>query len=295
MSLFEKKFEPMLLREMKEAFDSKDYLFEMKYDGVRALIFVSPSSFHIYNRHQKDMTFLFPELKEMQKMVTKPVIFDGEIVAFQNGVPSFLKLQSRIHLKNSNKIKLAQDTCPILYIAFDVLYDGMDLTGLPLIKRKKVLNRYKDTTYFMKSFTVDTYGIAFFQKIKKKKLEGIVAKEKKSVYEINTRSEKWIKIKNIQREIFWIGGYQDREDTPFFSVLLGEYVNHHFQYVGKVSVPKKDKLYSLIKQVRLRKTSPFSLDFPFCYVTPKISCFVEFLERSEEGILRHPVYRGIAT
>ena len=216
MSLFEERFEPMLLKEMKDAFDSKDYLFELKYDGIRALIYVSPSSFHIYNRHQKDITYLFPELKEIQKMVTKPVIFDGEIVAFQNGGPSFLKLQSRIHLKNSNKIKLAQETCPILFVAFDILYEGMNLTGFPLLKRKKILNRYQDTSIFMKSFTIDTFGIAFFEKVKKRKLEGIVCKRKDSLYEMNTRCDTWIKIKNIQREPFVVAGYSEKENSPFF-------------------------------------------------------------------------------
>ncbi len=294
MTLFEKKFEPMLLSETKEAFNSKDYLFEIKFDGIRALIFVSPTKFKIYNRHQGDITEKYPELKEIQKMVTEPTIFDGEIVSFENGLPSFSKLQERAHLKNKYRIERMSQEEPVMYVAFDVLYEGKDLTKYSLLKRKRYLDKYRDNDVFLKPFWVDTNGISLFKKIKKLNMEGIVAKRKESPYEINTRSEDWIKIKNIQREEFVIGGFTEKEGTPFFSLCLGEYLDGVLTYVGKVSAPKKNELYQKMQKEKIRKTSPFdkTLSDDITYVTPKHICFVEFIERSKEGILRQPVFRG---
>ena len=87
--LFFKSFSPMLLSEISKPFTSKDYLYELKYDGIRALLFVSTDSFKIMSRNKQDITFLFPELKEIQKLVSDKVIFDGEIVSFKDGKPSF--------------------------------------------------------------------------------------------------------------------------------------------------------------------------------------------------------------
>ncbi len=294
MTLFETVFEPMLLSETKEPFNSKDYIFEIKFDGIRALIYASPTTFKIYNRHKKDITNKYPELKEIQKMVTKPTIFDGEITFFQDGLPNFQALQERAHLKNTYRIERLSKEKPIIFVAFDILYEGKDLTKYSLLKRKRVLESYSDNEVFIKPFWVDSNGISLFKKIKKLNMEGIVAKRKESIYEKNTRTENWIKIKNIQREEFIIGGFTEKKDTPFFSLLLGEYQQNKLNYVGRVSVPKKEKLYEKIKKENKRKTSPFK-DYQeenIYYLSPKHICFVEFIERSKEGILRQPVYRG---
>ncbi len=293
MKLFQKTFGPMLLSEIKEPFNSKDYIFEMKFDGLRALIFASPKKFVIYNRHKKEITNKYPELKEIQKLVRKPTIFDGEIVAFQNGLPSFSKLQERMNLKNTYKMDRLSKEEPVLFVAFDLLYEGSDLTHCPLMERKEKLSHFKDTESFIKTFYVEEKGKELFQKIKNLKIEGIVAKRKDSIYEINTRVDSWIKIKNIQREEFIIGGYSEKE-TPFFSAYLGEYQNGKFLYVGKVSIPKKASIYQKVKKLKKRVSSPFQnfKDKNVTYCALKISCYIEFLERTKNNTLRHPVYRG---
>ena len=292
MNQFPSLFEPMLLSEIKEPFDSKDYLFEIKFDGIRALIFVSPTQFAIYSRHKVEITHQFPELKEIQKLVKRPTIFDGEITSFVDGKPNFSKLQERVHLKSREKIRKQSEENPVVFMAFDLLFEGDDLTQYPLIKRKRRLSIYPDTSYFVKTFFVDTYGKKLFQKVKEIDLEGIVAKQKKSLYEKNKRTDTWLKIKNKKRDSFLIGGYLEKENTPFVSLLLGEVRKNDFYYVGKVSVAKKYKIYQKIKKQKQRKTTPFVNyeETDAIYLTPKLSCVIEYLEVSSNGKIRHPVF-----
>ena len=104
MSLWNKPFTPMLLKEIAKPFNSKDYLFELKYDGERALIFASPHKVIIKNRHNDDITSIFPELQTIKDIIKTKTIFDGEIVSFSKGYPSFSLLQQRAHLKNKIRI-----------------------------------------------------------------------------------------------------------------------------------------------------------------------------------------------
>ena len=129
---------PMLLKEIDKPFDSKDYLYEIKFDGIRAIIFASPKKVLIKTRNNVDVTDIYPELQSIKDIVTHNTIFDGEIVAFQNNLPSFSKLQERSHLKNKNKIKKLSIEEPICYVCFDILYDNKDLTKLKLVERKKI-------------------------------------------------------------------------------------------------------------------------------------------------------------
>ena len=99
MNIFqEKNIKPMLLEEQKEPFNSDKHYFEIKYDGIRALIYVSPKEFVIKSRNNKDITRKFPELKEIQKLVNFPTIFDGELVIFKNNIPDFSEILKRSHL-----------------------------------------------------------------------------------------------------------------------------------------------------------------------------------------------------
>ena len=291
MSLFSKSFKPMLLSEKKEPFDSKEYFYELKFDGMRALLFVTPHSFKIFNRHEQDVTYKFPELKEIQKNVTSTVIFDGEIVCFDQEKPSFAFLQKRFSLKNKSSIQKALLHYPVSYICFDILYEYKSLIDLPLSERRKILEKYPNTSYFAKS-PIFSEGKKLFLQVKKMGLEGIVAKRKDSLYEINSRTSSWIKIKNIQREEFLIGGYKIEKQNV--SLYLGERQEKKIYFVGKVSVSKEKFLKMNIKDLKKEK-SPFwnFSSKEVLYVKPVIFCYVEFLEKSKMGKLRHPVFRGL--
>lgn len=172
-----KNWTPMLLSEQKEIFNSKDFIYEVKYDGIRALIFVTPKKIIIQSRKKQDITHLYPELSSIKKLVKKPTIFDGEIICFENKMPSFSKLQERNHLKSTFKIKYQSKINPSLFVCFDILYDNKSLLNMNLMERKKILNRYNNSKNFYKVLYVENDGISLFKKIKKVGLEGIVAKK----------------------------------------------------------------------------------------------------------------------
>lgn len=291
MNLFrERNFEPMLLSEIKKPFDSEEFIYEMKFDGYRALIFVSPKSISIQSRNKVDLTNQYPELEEIKELVDKPTVFDGEIVSFQNGVPSFSSLQKRGRLSNKKKIEIKSIEEPVVFVCFDILYYGKDLTNIPLLERKKILSAFLDTNTFMKTFFIEKNGISLFHKIKKKNLEGIVAKRKDSLYEINKRVDYWIKIKNIYREAFYIGGYSENPGSNVFSLYLGEYINNELSFVGKVFTSKKRDFYETIKKMTIKKSPFVDKEDGFVFVKPELQAEIEFLERSSNGGLRHAVF-----
>lgn len=286
----ERFWKPMLLKELPKPFNHPKYIYEIKFDGIRAIIFASPKEFYIMSRNNKDLTNMYPELKSIQSLVTKKVIFDGEIIATEDGMPSFSKLQTRNHLKSQDKINEQAKKEPVNFIAFDILYENKNLTDLPLLKRKEILNNYKDTDVFIKTKYIQNEGTKLFKSVKNVGLEGIVAKNIDSKYHINSRTNDFIKIKNIQRDEFIIGGYIEKKNNVV-SLLLGEYKKNKLVYVGKVTMGKKHELYQ-----KLQKAKKVSSKFSNCeeegiFVKPIYKCYVKYLERTKDNHLRHPVFQ----
>jgi len=291
MSLWNKLFTPMLLSEINKPFDNKEYLFELKYDGMRCIIYVNKTSIKIISRNKNDVTYLFPELKELCNIVTKNVIFDGEIISMSNNKPSFSKLQERMYLKDNSKIKYQSINNPVTFIAFDILYENKDLIHEPLYKRKEILSKYQDNNIFVKSFYIDNFGIKLFNKVKKLDIEGIVAKKKDTTYKINTRSNDWIKIKNYKEEEFIIGGYKENKSNYVITIVLGEIRDNKLYYVGNVILNKKSNLYKNIincKQIN----NPF-IDYKdkCIFIEPILKVNISYIERTLNNHLRCPVVK----
>lgn len=288
MSLWNKDIKPMLLGEVREVFDSKEYLYEVKYDGIRVLVFVSKDKVVIRSRYGIDITGLFPEMMVLCKMVKGNVIFDGEIIMLDNNKVSFSKLQKRIHLKNKKTIEFLSKTNPVVFICFDVIYEGKDLINLSLLERKEVLSNYRDNDVFIKSTYVIEEGTKLFNAIKKLDMEGIVAKKINSKYLVNERSDNWLKIKNYKGEDFIILGYINKEESHVISLVLGEYLNKKIVYVGKVILGKKRSLADKILKMKKSKSVVEIKDKDVIYIKPEIKCFVKYLERTDNGLLRQP-------
>lgn len=287
-----RNFTPMLLNEEFKPFDSDEYLFELKYDGIRALIFADDKEVYIESRNRNDLTMLFPELQKIKDGCDKKTIFDGEIICLEDGKPSFKNVQKRVHLKNINKIKEEMDSNPAVFMVFDVLfYDGTDLTSLDLIKRKRVLNKFKDTEVFVKSKAYEKDGIKLFKFVKKEGLEGIVAKRKDGKYYINERTSEFIKIKNIQRDEFYIGGYIEKENV--LSLILVTYDNKKYIYAGKVIIGKKQMISKVLLKEKRVKNYLANFEEEAIFIKPRIICFIEYLEKTKNGHLRHPVFKGV--
>ena len=282
---------PMLLHEIKEPFDSDDYIFEIKYDGIRAIVFASPKKVFIQSRNKKDITNLFPELQEIKNLVKGKVIFDGEIICTENDMPSFRKLQDRSHLKNKQKIDWHSKNNPATFVVFDILYNNKNLINMPLIERKELLDTFLNNNVFIKTNYFDKYGKKLFQKIKKLKLEGIIAKKKDGIYYPSKRCDEFIKIKNIQRDEFYILGYIEKNESVV-SLLLSEKRDDKYYFVGKVLMGKKKNLYKKLTQEKNSKNyfDDYKEDGAK-YIKPSITCHVEYLERTNNNHLRHPVYK----
>lgn len=286
MSLWNKDIKPMLLGEVREVFDSKEYLYEVKYDGIRVLVFVSKDKVVIRSRYGIDITGLFPEMGVLCKMVKGNVIFDGEIIMLDNNKVSFSKLQKRIHLKNKKTIEFLSKTNPVVFICFDVIYEGKDLINLSLLERKEVLSNYRDNDVFIKSTYVIGDGTKLFNAIKKLDMEGIVAKKINSKYLVNERSDNWLKIKNYKSGDFIILGYINKEESHVISLVLGEHLNKKIVYVGKVILGKKRNLADKILKMKKSKAVVKIKDKDVIYIKPEIKCLIKYLERTENGLLR---------
>jgi len=287
----DRNFSPMLLFEYEKPFNSSDYLFEVKFDGVRALIFVNRNNIYIQSRNKKNLTSLFPEFCSIKNLVKNNVIFDGEIVSFKDGKPSFSELAKRIRVKNKFRIISLSEEEPVVFVVFDILYEDKDLTKLPLVDRKRILDKYRENENFIKSKVIDYEGVKLFNSVKKLGLEGIVAKYKNGIYHINKRTDDFIKIKNIKSEEFFVGGYELKKND-ILSLAIGEYVDEKFHFVGKVSIGKKVNIYE--KVLKSRESKNYFCDFSedIFYVKPTLKCTVEYLERTKNGHLRHPVFRN---
>jgi len=292
MDLFEdKNIKPMLLEEIDKPFIYKKYLYEIKFDGIRAIIYVSPKEIIIKSRRGHILNNTYPELLNIQKCAKKQCVFDGEIVLMKDNKPSFQKLQERALLKDKNKITYYKESYPVTFICFDILYENKNLTNISLIKRKEILSKYKDTDYFVKSKVVED-GTKLFEFIKEQNLEGIVAKLKTSKYQIGKRSNDWLKIKNIKEEDYIIGAYQEKEHIA--SLVLGTLINDQLHFISKVTIGKKKADYKLIKSCK--KSKNHFCDFNeenYIYVEPKYICTISYLEKTKEGHLRHPVFKNI--
>ncbi len=284
-------FKPMLLKETDNPFDDREFIYEIKFDGIRATLHVDPKDIKVFSRNGTNLTDTFPELKSICKLVKRKTILDGEIVAFKDGLPDFSTLQRRNLLKNKIHITRLTEEIPILFVAFDCLYDGRDLTKMPLFKRKEILDSIEENASLAKVSYIFTNGKKLFEKAKKKNLEGIVAKRRDSLYYPNTRSSDWIKIKNFTVENFIIGGYIDNKAKS--SLILGEYRMDKLYFVGKVSIERRSELYQKIKREKKKKTSPFADrdDKNDVYIKPKIKCPISYIERTESNHLRQPVLK----
>lgn len=284
--MFNKIIHPMLLKEIDKPFNDKNYIYELKYDGIRALMYISANTFKLITRNGNDIAKIYPEIKTIQNIVGKhKVIFDGEIVAFKNGKPSFSELQHRNNLKKVNTIKSKITEIPVCFVVFDIIYLDKDLSNLELIARKRILNKFPDTDIFIKTKMYDN-GLKLFSHIKKLSLEGMVAKQKNSKYICGKRVDNWVKIKNFKKEYFYIYGYNRLKDK--YALYLAEFKNKKLYPVGKVSVIETNNVLKLVKKQKESINTFIDENENITYVEPINKILVHYLERTENNTLRQP-------
>lgn len=284
------KLKPMLLSEIEKPFNDDNYIFEIKFDGIRALIYIDKNEIIIKSRNNIILNDTYPELLELKKITKSKCILDGEITLFDNGKPSFSKLQERVRLKNRKTIKNYQVNNPVTFVCFDILYKDENLTNKTLLERKKILSKFKDNDIFIKTKYYEKIGIELFNFAKKEDLEGIIAKVKMSKYSYGLRTKEWIKIKNFKHDKFYICGYVDEFDKYIITLVLGEKRNNKYFYVGKVILGKKDNLYNEILKEKVIKESTLE-DFDeknINYLKPEFLIDIHYIERTKNNLLRQP-------
>ena len=192
------RFIPPMLAKSGVPFDSQEHLFEIKWDGTRALAFVEQGGYRLVNRHRADVTDRYPELTFLGGLPAGTVL-DGEVVVLQGGKPSFRHLLSRNQARSSFKIQSLARTLPASYVVFDLLYDRFEsLLGLPLSTRRErleeLMRRYAHPRLICSQGVVGP-GKAFFAEVCHQGLEGVVAKRLGSCYRPGRRTRAWVKIK----------------------------------------------------------------------------------------------------
>ncbi len=289
----------MLLYEVKEPFDDKDYIYELKLDGIRCLAYLDSRSVVLQNKRHKDVTEIYPELSEMYKCVKKRVILDGELVCLVDGKPNFYALQTRSLMQDAFKIKLAANKNPAQFCAFDILYyNGQDVTNKPLMERKAILEKsVTEGNGLSVSRYIEEHGVAFFQLAKQQELEGIVAKKKDGLYHIGKRTWDWVKIKVMQDEDLLICGYQPDEDGFPKDLVLGYYDEKgNLQCRGKVylGVSKQErKMIYDFAQTHIVSKPHFEKYKNVVWLKPELVGTAHFMQETQSGTMRQPVWKGL--
>ena len=297
-------FSPMLAVLSPSLPTGTDWLYEVKWDGVRALVFLEKGQVRMLSRRGIKVEQQYPELVAIADLMeAESAILDGEIVCFdENGVPSFQLLQNRIGASSKSAPKLAQAQ-PASFFAFDLLYlDGYDLRRTPLIERKQLLSSIlqpNDTFRISEHFTGK--GQELLDAVREKGLEGIVAKQAYSRYE-SKRSREWVKIKVVNQQDFVICGWIEGERDYFGALVLAYYEDGKLVYAGNVgSGFTQDLLKSVHEQMQSLVTvrSPLSIvpkDIgKVTWVKPELVCTVRFTSWTDDIRLRAPVFLGMRT
>src|SRR5215472_5368711 len=297
------RIEPMLATLTDHAFSDPNWLFEIKWDGVRALASVEDGAVRLRSRNNVDITSRYPELAALPKVLAaRQAIVDSEVVALDaHGHSDFQRLQERMHVRAPGEKQL-RDT-PVVYFAFDLLYcDGYDLRGAPLLERKQLLERMLHANErFRYSDHQLEHGKELFELAKESGLEGIVAKRADSVY-VSDRSANWAKLKVSQTLDAVIGGWTEArsEAIPFGSLLLGLYEGKKLRFIGHVGsgfdARKHAELSGRLKELRM-STCPFE-SVPETnekppWVKPAVVARAKFSGWTQEKYLRHPVFLGL--
>jgi bifunctional non-homologous end joining protein LigD len=303
---------PMLAISIDKPFDDDDWLYEIKWDGYRAVAFVDGNSLRLISRNQNNLTSAYPELQEIRSYIRAgTAVLDGEIVALDDeGRSSFSLMQQRTGVgEGGRRIRRTRDDIPIVYYVFDLLYlDGYDLMRADLEQRKQLLASIITRTGLLRYS--DHYvgqGTALFDAAAQRRLEGIVAKRRTSCYE-QKRSREWLKIKIVKRQECVIGGYTDPRGSRenFGSVVLGLYDDQgRLIPVGQAGSGFTEQTHAQMWQ-RLHaletNRSPFfgqvESDRRVHYVKPELVAEIKFTEWTHEGQsgaikMRAPVFQGL--
>jgi bifunctional non-homologous end joining protein LigD len=301
------KIAPMLARAGSLPRDHQRWAYEIKWDGVRAILYYKPGELRLESRNLNDITHSYPELLRIGAALgSHSAVLDGEIVAFDDaGRPSFAALQQRMHTPSRAKARQQAKDTPVTYVIFDLLWlNGHSLMELRYEQRRELLSAMALTG---QSWQTPEHvlgdGAQLLQASARQGLEGIVAKRLDSTYQPELRSSAWLKIKSVGRQELVVGGWmpgKGKRQQSIGALLLGVYDDDRaLRYSGRVgsgfTQHELDRLAALLRPLQ-QAQSPFTAGQPtpkgavFCQ--PRLVVEVEFSHWTAAGSLRHPVYKG---
>jgi bifunctional non-homologous end joining protein LigD len=300
---------PMLATSVEKPFDDPEWLFEIKWDGYRAVSFLQDGKVRLVSRNQNELTGEFPELRELSKLIkAKNAVLDGEVVALDDeGKASFSLMQQRTGIRKGGRRVGARRELQIVYYLFDLLYlDGYDLRHVALEQRKQALAQIIATSDLVRYSDHFPQGLALFEAARQKGLEGILAKKRQSHYE-ERRSREWLKIKVTQTVDCVVGGYTDPEGSRqyFGSIVLGLYDKKgRLIHVGQAGTGFNQamlkEIWQVLKELETNR-NPFYGDVDAAHVhwvKPERVAEIKFTEWTHETVeggmkLRAPVFLGL--
>ena len=283
---------PMLTAIVKEPFDHPDWIFEVKWDGYRAIAEIRDNDVSLYSRNLIPLNKKFPPIMDALRTFRFEAVLDGEIVVVDDqGHPDFQMLQNYRKSGGGH----------LLYYVFDLLYfEGHDLTNLPLLRRKELLKKVLPSHPKIRfSDHVAKEGILFFNAAKRKGVEGIIAKHSQSVYRTGRRSRQWLKVKRQLTQEGVVAGFTRPKGRRryFGALLLGVFKGNELIYIGhcgggfgaKSLKEISEQLKPLVQKACPFRTKP-KTDSQVTWVKPKLVCEVVFHGWTDEGVMRQPVF-----
>jgi bifunctional non-homologous end joining protein LigD len=301
---------PMLATSVDDPFDDPEWLFEIKWDGYRAIAFIAQSKVRLVSRNQNDMTAQYPELHSVPSFIqAETAILDGEVAALdEQGRSSFSLMQQRTGIRQGGLRAAPRGDIPALYYVFDLLYlDGYDLRRVSLEQRKDLLAKLTSLDGPVRYSDHFPQGKALFDVAQQKGLEGILAKRRSSVYE-ERRTREWLKIKITQTLDCVVGGFTDPEGSRsyFGSIVLGLYDKKgELIHVGQAGTGFDQAMLKQVWQALKKletKRSPFPHGVEALrtvhWVKPQLVAEIKFSEWTHESAeggmkLRAPVFLGL--
>jgi len=302
--------QPMLATRGDQVPTGSDWTHEVKWDGIRALVEVTPDRVRVWSRNENDISVAWPELQALRALGCEALL-DGEIVAVGGGVPTFGALADRMHVRDVAKVARLAESNPVTLLAFDLLrLDGEDLFRRPLRERREALLALGlDQPELAAAVQVpDAYddGQVLLEAAQDQGLEGIVSKRWTSTYHPGRRSRDWLKFPIRPTASYVVGGFRFETDSDhrLGAVLVGEPTPEGLVFRGRVGAGIAGRAGERLgDQLRplARATSPFATDLPrvdtagTVWVDPEVIVDVQYLAVTKDGRLRQPAYRGVRT
>lgn len=294
------RFIPPMLARAGQAFDSPDHLFEPKWDGMRAALYVEGGSIRIVSRHGKDFTASFPDLAALHKLPAGTVL-DGEIVVLDDqGKPDFDRLLHRIRGQGGLSTRWIANRHPAMFIAFDQIYRRhRSIMGMPLVKRREVLEETAErctAPCVALSRGVVGAGVEYFRRTCEQRIEGMVAKRLDSTYRPSDRSGAWLKVKRYREVQCAVVGFVPRGKSDFETLLLASLVRGRLCYVGAC-----DKGFGADSRMRINNFLWQNVrSIPLLamktrgavWLEPGLFCIVRAMEMTPANKLRLPIFCG---